>query len=290
MTRRFAFLTLDVFTATRFGGNPLAVFPAAEGLSDAEMLALAREMNLSETTFVLPPADPANTARVRIFSRAGEMPFAGHPNVGTGFALAARARDGVLRFEEIAGIVEVRVTAETAEITAPQPLALGPEMPPALLAGCVGLAAGDVLAGLHPPVVAGTGNAFIVAEVTPDALSRAAPDLAAFRAAHAAFPHLGARGLPLYLHAAGPDGERRARMFAPLTGTLEDAATGSAATPLAGLLLRASGAAELSVTITQGVEMGRPSRLLAGAFRRGSAIHARVGGACVPVLRGEALL
>ena len=89
--RTWPFVTLDVFTDQRFGGNPLAVFPDARGLSDAEMQALAAEFNLSETTFVLPPEDPANTARVRIFNRTAEMPFAGHPNVGTGFVLADRA-------------------------------------------------------------------------------------------------------------------------------------------------------------------------------------------------------
>src|SRR6476469_7696000 len=106
---RFSFVTVDVFTEKRFGGNPLAVFPDARGMADADMQALAAEFNLSETTFVQPPADPANTARVRIFNRRSEMPFAGHPNVGTGWVLAkqGRARNGRLRFEEIAGLVEV---------------------------------------------------------------------------------------------------------------------------------------------------------------------------------------
>src|SRR5688572_32103565 len=107
----YAFVTVDVFTERRFGGNPLAVFPDARGLTDAQMQSLAAEFNLSETTFVLPPADPANTARVRIFNRKHEMPFAGHPNVGTGCVLATQGRDknGVLLFEEIAGLVEVRI-------------------------------------------------------------------------------------------------------------------------------------------------------------------------------------
>lgn len=87
----FSFVTVDVFTDRRFGGNPLAVFPDARGMSDADMQSLAAEFNLSETTFVLPPADPANTARVRIFNRKSEMPFAGHPNVGTGWVLARQA-------------------------------------------------------------------------------------------------------------------------------------------------------------------------------------------------------
>src|SRR6188474_250086 len=127
--RTFAFVTVDVFTDRRFGGNPLAVFPDASGLSDAEMQSLAAEFNLSETTFVLPPADPANTARVRIFNRKSEMPFAGHPNVGTGWVLAkqGRAKAGRLRFEEIAGLVEVQVAPEAVTIAAPQPLSLGAE-------------------------------------------------------------------------------------------------------------------------------------------------------------------
>src|ERR1700738_1414810 len=109
--RTYGFLTVDVFTDRRFGGNPLAVFPDAGGLSDGEMQSLAAEFNLSETTFVVPPENTTNTARVRIFNRTSEMPCAGHPNVGTGWVLAGlgRDRDGLLRFEEIAGLVEVSV-------------------------------------------------------------------------------------------------------------------------------------------------------------------------------------
>src|SRR5689334_4949215 len=156
---RFSFITVDVFTDRRFGGNPLAVFPDARGLEDGEMQALAAEFNLSETTFVLPPADPANTARVRIFNRRHEMPFAGHPNVGTGWVLAGlgRAKDGVLRFEEIAGLVEVTAASDGVTIAAPQPLSLGPEMPVDLLADCVGLAARDIVDAAHRPLSASVG-------------------------------------------------------------------------------------------------------------------------------------
>src|SRR4028118_2062686 len=100
--RKYEFVTVDVFTSTRFGGNPLAVFPKAEGLSDAEMQSLAAELNLGGTAFVLPPSSQANTARVRIFNRTAEMPFAGHPNVGTGYVLARRASapPSILLFEE----------------------------------------------------------------------------------------------------------------------------------------------------------------------------------------------
>jgi len=140
----YDFVTLDVFTDRPFGGNQLAVFPDARGLSDAQMQALATEFNLSETTFVLPPQDPAHTARVRIFNRSAEMPFAGHPNVGTGFVLAGlgRDRDGVLLFEELAGLVEVKVQRDAqgqltgAAIAAPQPLSLGVELTPEEVAAC----------------------------------------------------------------------------------------------------------------------------------------------------------
>jgi trans-2,3-dihydro-3-hydroxyanthranilate isomerase len=291
------FVTVDVFTDRRFGGNPLAVFPDARGISDADMQALAAEFNLSETTFVLPPADPANTARVRIFSRTREMPFAGHPNVGTGWVLAkqGRAMEGRLRFEEIAGLVDVAVDGETVTIDAPQPLQVQQEMPIDLLAGCVGLAPADVILSAHRPVIATVGNAFVVAELTPDALTRAAPDPARFQAAHAIFPHIGPSRLPLYLYAhtgearAG-EGKLRTRMFAPLSGSTEDAATGSAATPLAALLLSLGKDQERRFEIVQGVEMGRPSLLLTRAWRAADGVRAAVGGSCVQVLEGEATL
>jgi trans-2,3-dihydro-3-hydroxyanthranilate isomerase len=283
----FSFVTVDVFTDRRFGGNPLAVFPDARGLSDADMQSLASEFNLSETTFVLPPADPANTARVRIFNRKAEMPFAGHPNVGTGWVLAqqGRAPEGKLRFEEIAGLVEIETAPDLVTIAAPQPLSLGPEMPVELLAGCVGLAPGDVVTKAHRPVCASVGNSFVVAEVTGDALTRATPDLARFREAIKSYTAMGPNRLPLYLYAH--DGNRiRTRMFSPLSGTIEDAATGSAATPLAALLLSLTPAAAGHYDLVQGVEMGRPSRLLCSAQRAGDGIRAKVGGNCVPVLSG----
>ncbi|WP_426958122.1 PhzF family phenazine biosynthesis protein [Muricoccus radiodurans] len=296
MTRAYPFVTVDVFTDRRFGGNPLAVFPDAQGLTDAQMQSLATEFNLSETTFVLPPSDPANTARVRIFNRVAEMPFAGHPNVGTGWVLAqaGRAPAGTLRFEEIAGLVEVQVEADgTTTIAAPQPLSLGPQLAPEAVAACAGLASQDILTAAHQPVMASVGNSFVIAEVTPDALTRAAPDIGRFRTALSGNPTLasalGPNRLPLYLYARD-GGAVRARMFSPLSGTVEDPATGSAATPLAALLLSLTDAAEARTDITQGVEMGRPSLLRTTARRTPDGIRATVGGGCVPVLRGEALV
>ena len=294
--RQYEFVTLDVFTDTRFGGNPLAVFRDARGLSDAEMQSLAAEFNLSETTFVLPPENPENTARVRIFNRTAEMPFAGHPNVGTGWAVADWAQDGMLRFEEIAGLVEVRITRDEngdltqAIIAAPQPLSLGAEMDLGLLASCIGLEPGDILTTTHRPIIASVGNSFLIAEVAPEALSRATPDIERFRAAAWAFTGLGPNRLPVYLHADAGPGQRRARMFSPLSGTIEDAATGSAATPLVALLLSLTDAEEGRWDVIQGIEMGRPSLLRAAAWRAPSGIRASVGGRCVPVLEGVATL
>ncbi len=289
--RTYEFLTLDVFTTTRFGGNPLAVFPDARGLDGGQMQAIAREFNLSETTFVLPAQDPANTAQVRIFTPTREMPFAGHPNVGTGWALADRAVDGLLRFEEIAGLVEVRISRDAAgavtaaTIAAPQPLTLAETYTAAEIAPCATLSPADILVAAHQPVRASVGNPFILAEVTPEALSRAAPDIAASRALTDAHPELVGRSA-LYIYAR--DGARlRTRMFAPPLGVLEDPATGSAATPLAALLLHLSGAQDGAWEMLQGVEMGRPSLLLTTARRAADGIRATVGGACVPVMTGR---
>lgn len=294
--RKYAFETVDVFTEERFGGNQLAVFTDARGLSDAEMQSLAAEMNYSETTFVLPPDDSANTARVRIFTRTHEMPFAGHPNVGTAFVLArhGRASNGVLRFEEIAGLVEVKVASDAAgdvtgaTIAAPQALSTGVELPAEAIAACAGLAPSDVVVANHRPVRASVGVHFVLAEVTAEALSRATPDLTQFRAVRDANPGLEGR-FSLFLYAR--DGARiRARMFAPISNTWEDPATGSASATVAALLLSLDGGDSASFTLTQGVEMGRPSLLHLTARRGEDGIRATVGGACVPVFRGEALL
>jgi trans-2,3-dihydro-3-hydroxyanthranilate isomerase len=293
---RYQFMTVDVFTEERFGGNPLAVFHEAQGLTDAEMQSLAAEFNLSETTFVLPPSDPANTARVRIFNRTHEMPFAGHPNVGTAYVLVTLGlvAGNKLRFEEPAGIVTVQLDRDDdgliagATIDAPQPLTLGFELPAAVIAGCTGLATSDIVTTHHQPVHATVGNTYVIAEVSRDALSQAAPEIAAFRQVLAETPGLNGR-FSLYLY-AWDGSEIRARMFAPLTGTYEDPATGSAATPLAALLLSLSGEESAEYTIRQGIEMKRPSQLYASARKTEDGIRASVRGRCVPVLEGEAFV
>lgn len=285
----YPFVTLDVFTDIRFGGNPLAVFTDARGLSDQQMQSLAAEMNLSETTFILPPQDAANTARVRIFNRTAEMPFAGHPSIGTGWVLSQAGRGAELRLEVPAGIVAVSATTEGATIAAPRPLALGEKLPVEIVAACAGLGLADIVVAAHAPIEASVGVAFVFAEVTAQALTRAAPDLAAFRQAAADYPHFGDR-LSLHLYAHDGEGRLRARMFAPNSGTVEDPATGSANATLAALLLSLSKHDAGAWDIVQGVEMGRPSRLRAAAQRTPAGVTATVGGGCVPVLRGEATL
>jgi len=294
MARSFAFVTVDVFTAHRFGGNPLAVFPDATGLTDAEMQALAGEFNLSETTFVLPPDDPANTARVRIFTPRMELPFAGHPNVGTGWVLASQGRDrgGVLLFEETAGLVRVEVErtgdrVTGARVAAPQPLQVEDGPAAAVTAACAGLAAAD-LVGTHPPLFASVGSRFLIAPVTPEALGRATPNMAAFQA-RTAEDSRSPNHRNLYLYARKGD-QVRVRMFAPLAGIPEDPATGSAATALAALLLHLDGGDAIELAISQGDEMGRPSRLRAGARRAADGIRAWVAGGCIPVLKGRVSL
>lgn len=295
-SRCFAYVTLDVFTETRFGGNPLAVFPDASGLSDAEMQALSAEMNYSETTFVLPPSDPAHTARVRIFNRTAEMPFAGHPNVGTGFVLAGLRpqASGTLHFEEIAGLVEVRIAHDAAgqpvgaEIDAPQPLQLLGTLPVEGIAACLNLDPADLVTASHLPTRATTGVDFVFVEVTEEALSLAQPDIAAYRRL-AETERGNAERLSIFLYAR-EEQRIRARMFSPLTGTWEDAATGSANATLGALLLSLGEEETARFQVRQGVEMGRPSNLVVTARRTSDGIRSSVAGHCVPVFRGEVSL
>ncbi|TCM20806.1 trans-2,3-dihydro-3-hydroxyanthranilate isomerase [Novosphingobium sp. PhB165] len=290
------FFTADVFTKVRFGGNPLAVVFGGQAIDVATMQAIAAEFNLSETTFVLPPADPANTARVRIFNRSAEMAFAGHPLVGTAFVLANQRPDlNAATFEVPAGIVHVQIERDAdgvvvaAAIETPQPLTIGDTVAHEVIAQALRLAPADVVTTHHLPVAASNGNAFVIAEVTREALSRCDPDLAAFRAALAAHPQFGSR---FAIHVYSREGQvLRARMFAPLSGTWEDPATGSANTPLACLLLSLEPEAqEAGFEIHQGVEMGRPSLLHVDARRTSDGIVATLRGACVAVMQGEIAL
>jgi trans-2,3-dihydro-3-hydroxyanthranilate isomerase len=287
------FFTIDVFTGTRFGGNPLAVVIGGDALDDATMQAIAAEFNLSETTFVLAPADPNNVARVRIFNRTAEMAFAGHPMVGTAFVVAKQRPDlSTAVFEIPAGIVRVQIERDAngapvgAAIDAPQPLTIGETVAPEFIARALQLTPADVVTTHHAPVSVSNGNAFVVAEITGEALSRCDPNLAAFREALDAHPQFASR-FPVHVYTK-EGSTLRARMFAPLSGTWEDPATGSANTPLACLLLSLEpDAQEASFQIHQGVEMGRPSLLHVDARRTPEGIVATLRGSCVAVMHGE---
>lgn len=287
------FFTVDVFTETRFGGNPLAVVLGGEAADSKIMQAVAAEFNLSETTFVLPPADPENTARIRIFNRTAEMAFAGHPMVGTAFVLANQQADLTeARFEVPAGIVHAKIernasgAPHAATIAAPQPLSIGDNVAVDVIARVLRLEPGDVVTRTHPPIAASTGNPYIIAELTSDALTRCSPDLDAFKSALAAHPQFGDR---FSVHVYCRQGHvLRARMFAPLAGTWEDPATGSANAPLACLLLSFEPDSDAtSFIIHQGIEMGRPSLLEVEARRSSQGIVATLRGSCVAIMRGE---
>lgn len=296
----YDYVTVGVFTARRFGGNPLAVFPDARGLTDAQMQAIAAEFNLSETTFVLPPENPQHHARVRIFTPKIELPFAGHPNVGTGYVLARREETPPEHyvFEEIAGLVRVHVLRDEAQqvcgarISAPRALSIDIDVPVELVAACASLTEAEILTTAHTPLVASVGAAFIIAEVASvEALSRATPDIAAFRAMVARTPEMLTRSaLHLYARIDGDATRLRARMFAPLGGILEDPATGSANAALAALLtsLAPGENVDLHYEIEQGVEMGRPSQIIASARKTAEGpVLATVAGSCVPMMEGR---
>jgi trans-2,3-dihydro-3-hydroxyanthranilate isomerase len=297
------FVTVDVFTDRQFGGNPLAVIPDGRGLTSSQMQAIAAEFNLSETTFVLPPQHAAHTASVRIFTPRAELPFAGHPNVGTAFVLAsamssapgaARPFAGdTMTFDEKAGLVRIDLLRSGSEIVgarlaAPQALAVGETIAPAIIAAACGLGEGDVETRAHLPCIASCGTPFVFAELkSRDALAAARPRTDVF-AEH--IPVDRATGIHLYVQ---ENGGIDARMFAPLYGVPEDPATGSANVALIGLLarIRPEPTLRLECRITQGVVMGRPSVLDAAADKRDGAVTATyIGGTCVPVMSGTIAL
>jgi trans-2,3-dihydro-3-hydroxyanthranilate isomerase len=297
---RLRFETVDVFTADQFSGNPLAVVLNAQGLSTEQMQAIAAEFNLAETTFVLPPKDSAHTAEVRIFTPRAEMPFAGHPNIGTAFVLArtgtsygrAIPQDRVI-FEEQAGLVPITLLKDGpaisgARLASPQRLAVGDEVPVEAVASACGISADDIETRNHPPCIASCGVGFILAEVkNRTTLASAMPHIDVFRRD---IVNRGTTGILIYTQGDDPDIDICARMFAPLKGIPEDPATGSANVALIGLLakLRPESDLQLSKTIAQGVEMGRPSLLQAHAEKRGGVVTATyIGGRCVPVMQGS---
>ena len=294
--RAYDFQTFDVFTREKFAGNQLAVVMNAEGLSTEEMQTITREFNLAETTFVLPPEDSAHAARVRIFTISYEMPFAGHPTVGTAVAIArARGLDGEIALELNAGLFPVRVEAGEdagfAEFRNPNlPEETGSAPAPELFEAALSLPAGAVDRGAHRPRRVGAGVDYYHLRAPLEAVRAARIDSAAWKA-------LDMDGMiGVYLYAEGgeaADATYHARMFAPDAGVAEDAATGSAAAALPGQIALAETLPDGAHrwVIEQGVEMGRPSRILASMEVAGGALTAvRIGGHAVPVQKGQLFL
>jgi trans-2,3-dihydro-3-hydroxyanthranilate isomerase len=297
------FVTVDVFTEERFAGNPLAVVPDARGLTDRQMQQIATEFGYAESTFVLPPENSQNSARVRIFTPTMEIPFAGHPNVGTAFVLGRQADvfgkpvTDTFRFEEIAGLVEVALLRKAGAVTgatirAPQPLELAEEIAAELIAGCASIDAAKIRTSNHAPTVASVGLPFAIAELEDLAtLAAARPNVSVFHEAAARHPRsTGDFSLFLYVRSADDPWHIRARMFAPLDDIMEDPATGSASAALSAFLVtRAPGSeAETHITIEQGVEMGRRSLIELDVVKAaGTVTDVRVTGRCVSVMRGS---
>ncbi len=290
------FLTCDVFTDTRFGGNPLAVLPDARGLSDADMQVIAREFNLSETTFVLPAANPAHAARVRIFTPGGELPFAGHPTLGTAFVLATigaiPAPTARVVFEEGVGPVPVEIERDGERIarctlSVAQLPALGPAAPPAAeLARMLALDAGDVSADAQ---CWSCGVPFLVVPLGGvEALQRCRLDLGVWRSLLAGYATQ-----KVYPVARIDERTWRVRMFAPGLGVPEDPATGSAAAAFAGWIAARGWVTDgrLELRLHQGADLGRPSLLRLSIERAGGHTTAvRVGGAAVLISEGTLYL
>ncbi|HET7309686.1 MAG TPA: PhzF family phenazine biosynthesis protein [Mycobacteriales bacterium] len=274
---------VDVFTTTPYAGNPLAVVLGADDLSTAQLQALAREFNLSETAFPMAASTDAATYRLRIFTPATELPFAGHPSVGAAWVMRSLGRisDGQIVQECGAGLLPLSVTADTITLTG-GPASLGEPLDAAPFLSAVGLEPGD-LAGT-PVRWAGCGLEFGFVHVHEEALARCEPDLVKLA-------RLGNGGVSVF----APAGDRiRVRVFAGGVGVAEDPATGSAALGIGVFLvgsdlLPASGRS--SYVVEQGVEMGRPSRLECTVVADGGKVtSATVSGAVVPIAEGRIVL
>lgn len=292
------FSILDVFTVEPFAGNGLAIVEGADGLTDAQMQAMAREFNQSETVFICQPQNPAHAARVRIFTPAYEMPFAGHPTIGAAIFLAerrfgrAQAHDAIVVLEENVGPVRCAVSLAPdapsyAEFDSPRlSEPAGVAATDAAIAAALGLAESDIGFDRHAAAVYSAGAPFAFAPVASlKALAAATPT-------HS-LPGVIGQAVGLYVYARLPDDSPnafRARMFAPGAGVSEDPATGSAAAAFAGVLARYEGLADGRhlFPIEQGVEMGRPSLIALEIETAGAKLSAcRVGGHTVPIASGE---
>lgn len=290
--RRYDLLQVDVFSDRPLLGNPLAVLPEAAGLSDAEMQAIAREMNLSETTFVLPAETPDADYRVRIFTPGSELPFAGHPTLGTAHALLDAghlAREGdafTLRQQTLAGVqaIDVRGVGSARRYTMTQPTPRFREAPPAeALASALRVRPED-LAG--EPLTVSVGVAWHIVPLRSLAIVEAlAPDMTALAELER---KTGDVATTVFCEeAASPDCAVRVRSFAPAAGIPEDPVCGSGNGCVGAYRARASGAREPLVYRTeQGIEIGREGRVDVRIVPEGGSYRVEVGGSAVTLLRG----
>lgn len=297
---QLAFEQVDVFTDRPFAGNALCVVPDGTGLSDGQMQAIAREMNLSETTFVLPPTDPAATYWMRIFTPAKEIPFAGHPSVGTAHVMARAGRfplqEPVTRIFQQVGVGTLPLDIEVSGgqpgrviMTQGKPVfgEVLRDLTP--VADALGVEPTAFARTRLPLQVVSTGLGHLLVPVPDlDAIGRLRPNTARLETL---LGGCGALGCFVFcLQATAPDTLAHARMFAPGAGVPEDPATGSAAGPL-GAYLAVHGVLPKTQTafmLEQGIEMGRPSRIWIEVIRdtAGMPTTIRVGGTTVPVIRG----
>lgn len=280
------YLVYDVFTATPFGGNQLAVFPDAAALPQDQLQSIAREFNFSEVTFVYPPQDPANTAQVRIFTPTMEIPFAGHPTIGTAVALRDEGHSGPMTLELGVGPISCAFSGDLASFTTATPLTRVASPEPALVAAALGLPAEAITETTHAPVQAGVGLPFVLVELAhKDYLNACAPSVDHIRQGAARYP----AGLDFAIFAyVRQDTQIDARMFAPLDNISEDPATGSASAALAALLTEELGR-DLSLNILQGEAMGRPS-YIAASTQHIEPVPVTISGQAVRVMQGALLI
>lgn len=295
MNRRY--LTVDVFTDKPFEGNPLAVMLDADGLSTRQMQKIAAEFGYAETTFVLDAISPEATARMRIFTPVKEMPFAGHPNIGTAFVLAklVSQRLGYLPntvvLEQPAGVISLDIWSRGdeilgAELVTPKPFNGLSIVPLPAVAKCLGLSERDVLGDNHPPQIASVGMPFLFVELASrDALRACSPNKDALQSL---LPLDGASAIYAYtrdVEDSSLDCDIESRMFT--VRMTEDPATGGAAAALTALLAKAQGSAELDLRIVQGTDIGRPSLLSSHAFTKPAGLFVKLGGQCVSMMEGS---
>ena len=296
------FYTVDVFSNKIFGGNPLAIFTNTDDISTDLMQSIASEVNYSETVFIQKPKNKDNTAKVKIFTPKNELPFAGHPNVGAGFLLSCfpnlipgNYSKNKMVFEEIAGLVNVipqynGATVVGSKIEAPNKFHKLETVPTSAIQNCIETNEGSIVTSNDPPVVAGVGLDFVIAEVqNEEILNNARCNISAFSEADKNFSY-GDDFFSLMIYYRGNQQNIFARVFAPLSGIVEDAATGSACGALGALLASQNSDRnnKYNYKIHQGEMIGRPSLINVSILKEKDQIRRTyISGECVLVSKGN---